>query len=368
MKRVLQVVSCLELGGTEAFIMNNYREIDRSQVQFDFLVFVEKEYPYAPEIQRMGGRIFFCGKPQLKRIRNFVKRVQKVIKENGPYDAVHSHANISNSWVLLAAKKAKVPIRVSHSHAICGKGKLFLYTKFKKFLLKRTLTTSLACSEEAGVSLYGSDFFYKKGGVLHNGISLEKFNIGESAALKREFKITENSLVLGNITRFDENKNQVLTVEILAQILKQEPNAVLLLGGPDAGYLEIVKKRVIELGCEDNVRFIGPRTDVPQCLQLIDVYLFPSFSEGLPFALLEAQASGCECFASAGVPKAVDMGLGCVHFLDVKAPVEYWAEQILFHYKNRVRPTQEQIEQAFSSNGYHIKETSQRLLKIYDGK
>lgn len=120
--KILQVVSCLEKGGTEAYIVNNFRHIDRERFSFDFLVFVEKEYPYYTDIiHNLGGRIFFCGVPSLKRIPIFLYRIISVIKKYGPYQAVHSHVNIANSWVLVATKLAGVPIRISHSHDTSGK-------------------------------------------------------------------------------------------------------------------------------------------------------------------------------------------------------------------------------------------------------
>lgn len=369
-KKVLQVVSCLELGGTEAFIMNNYRQMDRSKIQFDFLVFVEKDYPYTKEIQRMGGRIFFCGTPQLKRVKKFLQIVQQIIKENGPYDAVHSHVNIANGWVLLAAKKAKVPIRISHSHDTAGKGKRKLYRKLEEIIIKKSATHYLACSEVAGAYLYGKKYFKVKGQVLCNGIQLGRFISLEDTLheLKKEFKVSEEACVIGNITRFEPKKNPLFTLEVFSEILKIKPNAVLLLGGPDGGQLDAVKKRAKELNIENAVRFIGPRTDIPQCLQLIDIYLFPSLFEGLGIALLEAQASGCECFASTGVSKEADMGLGTAHFLDLKDSPADWAEKIISCYEKRVCPSKAQIEKAFSVRGYNIEESSKELLKIYEGK
>ena len=103
MKKILQIVSCLELGGTEAFIMNNYRALDRSKYQFDFAVFIEQDYPYLDEISQLGGNVYFLGTPSLKNALKFIKRFKEVVDEGGPYVAVHSHVNIDNAIPLYAA-------------------------------------------------------------------------------------------------------------------------------------------------------------------------------------------------------------------------------------------------------------------------
>ena len=121
MKRILHVVSCLERGGTEAFIMNHYRMIDRTKYQFDFLVFHKKDYPYTEEIHNLGGRIFFCTPPSVGKIFSSIREMVKCMKTNGPFCAVHSHINIENAWIMVAAKIAGIPVRVSHSHDTKGK-------------------------------------------------------------------------------------------------------------------------------------------------------------------------------------------------------------------------------------------------------
>lgn len=370
MKKVLQVVSCLELGGTEAFIMNNYRALDKTKVQFDFLVFIEKDYPYIQEIQQMGGRVFFCGVPSIKRLSVFLKNVKHIAQEYGPYDAIHSHVNIANAWVLWAAKKVKIPVRISHSHDTSGKENKKVYRKFQEYLIKKNATVYLACSKDAGVYLYGEKFFQKNGRTIKNGIGVGKFIASHNnpTILKRESKIDEREIVFGNITRFEPKKNQMFILDIFQEVIKRQPNALLILGGPDGGQLEVVKQRAKILGVDDKVRFIGQRKDIAECLKLIDVYLFPSLYEGLGIALLEAQASGCLCFASNGVSREADMGIGTVHFMDLQQSPDVWAAKILHEYDRYLRPTDEEIKNAFAKSGYDIAVSSQELMNIYEGK
>lgn len=373
MKRILHVVSSLERGGTEAFIMNHYRKINRTEYQFDFLVFHEKIYPYTEEIRNLGGRIFFCTPPSRKDIFHSVKEMTECMKNQGPFCAVHSHINIENAWVMVAAKLAGIPVRVSHSHDTKGRegtGIIGLYRHFQSLLIKLFANRIAACGIAAGNYLYGERFFKKRGCVIHNGIDVAQFqNIPEEAILKRkkEFAITEEQgLVFGNITRFEDKKNQMFALEVFREVVGYLPNAVLLLGGPDGGGLELTKQRAAELGLTDQVRFIGERNDVPACLKLIDIYLFPSLYEGLPIALLEAQAAGCFCVSSTNVSTEVDMEIGQTAFCSLENSPEQWAEVIINRAVGYSRPTAERIQTAFRQKGYDIRWSAQRLIELYE--
>ncbi len=376
MHKVLQVVSCLALGGTEAFIMNHYRNIDREETQFDFVVFVEDKWPYIDEIKKMGGKIFFTGVPSFKNRRNFYQVLKKIVGENGPYDAIHCHIGVMNAWVLHCAKKLDIPIRVSHSHDTSTKDvKGFVKTLYRGYqtqLIRRSATHFFACSELAGDYLYGDKFFAQKGKVLSNGIDTGKFarvSSADVANLKNELAITDsNALVIGNVTRFDDNKNPLFALEVFREILQRIPSAVLVLGGPDVGMLEHVQERIQSYRIESHVRLIGPRHDVPVCLKLLDAYLFPSKFEGLPIALLEAQAAGCICFVSDSVSRESDMGLGTVSYDSLDDPAASWAEKICRRMQSATRPSEEGIHRHFEENGYDINMSTKRLLEVYHGK
>lgn len=372
MKYILHVVSCLERGGTEAFIMNCYRNLDRSKYQFDFMVFIKKDYPYIKEIESLGGNVYFVQAPSIKKIGAFLRDTIKILKSK-KYCAIHSHINIENAWIMVAGAIAKIPIRVSHSHDTIGKEGTLLrrtYRLLQNNLIKCFATEYLACSKDAGEYLYGKKFFKEKGKVIHNGIAVRDFiDVSEDkvTSLKNKLDIQEScNLVLGNITRFENKKNQLFIIEVFREIVKMNKDAVLLLGGPDGGILELVKKRVSELGLESNVRFIGIRQDIPVCLKCIDIYLFPSLYEGFGIALLEAQAAGCYGIASKGVSEEVDLGLGRVLFCDLNDAPEVWAKKIINCKNNLYVYGDDEIENVFLKRGYDIRQAIQELVKVYD--
>lgn len=371
MKKILQIVSCLERGGTEAFIMNHYRALDRKNYQFDFLVLVEKEYPYEDEIHNLGGKIYYGCLPSFKNICRFVVTLVNAIKKHGPYDVVHSHVNITNGWVMLAACIARVPIRISHSHGT-DVNRLDVYSVLRKGMIKKLSTNYLACGQEAGYCLYGEKFFRKNGKVIKNGILPEKYIEIDDEKIKikkKELGITsENSFVIMNISRFDENKNSLFVMEIFRNVLKWNSEAVLIMGGSDGGELEKCKTLAGKWDIEDRIRFIGVRTDVDLCLQTADIYLFPSFHEGLPIVILEAQAAGLHCIISDGVPIEVDLGLGLVSQFKLSESAECWAEKIeRIVRKNPVNLDKMTIKKAFRESGYDINISCKELMRVYDG-
>ena len=371
MKRILHVVPSLELGGTEAFIMNHYRSMNRQEIQFDFLVCAKKDWPYLKEIDRLGGRVFYTARPSILRLGSFLAGMKQAIREGGPYAAIHCHADADNAVPILCGAICGVKKRIAHLHAIDQmperwSRKWFHYVK--KWLIKAFATDVWACSEEAGNSFVGADYFGKNGKVIRNGISLDRFLFVDEAhkqALKEEFHISDDQPVLGNITRFDENKNQLFLVEVFKNLLTQHPEALLILGGTDGGKLQQVKDYVAENDLEKNVRFIGRRNDVPEWLSLMDVYVFPSVFEGLGIALLEAQAAGCLCVASTGVPMDTDMGLGTAHYLPLSEGAAGWAEFLSAKLDKKQKPLQSDIRKAFVEKHFDINESCKELVKYY---
>lgn len=371
MKRILQVVPNLDLNGVANFNMNNYRHL-KDECQFDFMVMHEYDSPYVAEVEAMGGHVYCSGPTELRHIARFLKRAVSIMKEHGSYDVVHSHMTIANGWILLAAAITGVPVRIAHSHGTNGREGtplVRLYRELLVVLMKLFSTRTLACGQTAGNYLFGKRYFAKHGTVIPNGIDFDRFACvpeGDVQAVREEFDIPEDCpLVIENISRFCVDKNPLFSVEVFAEVLRLEPRAILILGGPDEGLLEAVKARISELGIGEHVRLLGRRSDIPACLKAADVYLFPSLFEGLGIALLEAQASGCLCVASSRVPREVDMGLGSVLFEALETPPAVWAQQIVNAAAHWRRPAPKTVREAFVRSGFEAAAAAEVLLKTY---
>lgn len=275
--RVLHIVPNMQAGGLETLIMNIYRNIDRTKVQFDFLVHYTGNYFYDDEIRSLGGRIY---KLSVRDDNNFIKYLKDLdafFKKHPEYKIVHGHMESLGQFYFKAAKKDGVPVRVAHSHnsatenTFKGKIKGLLLKRYKVFA-----TDYFACSQKAGEFMFAN----KKFTVLKNAIIVNNFiyNENERNRLRKELGI-EGKIVIGHAGRFCEQKNHKFLIDVFKKIADLENNAVLLLIGAGETF-EKVKEQVCEYGLEERVIFLGVRKDIASLYQAMDCFVFPSLFEG----------------------------------------------------------------------------------------
>ena len=359
--RVAQIMGKWLGGGVESVVMNYYRHINREKIQFDFICDNDStDIPYE-EIEKLGGKVILI--PPYQKIIKYHKELKKVLKD-GKYKIVHSHINTLSVFSLFAAKSAGVPVRIAHSHSTTNK------KEKKKNLLKQVLrpfskvfaTDYMCCSELAGRWLFGNKE-YDNGNVylLNNAIDLDKFKYDEEKRKekRKELNIEDNTLVIGHVGRFVEQKNHRFLIDIFHEVHKQKENSILLLAG-QGPLMEEMKEKVKILGIEDSVKFLGQRNDVSELYNVMDLFLFPSLYEGLGMVLIEAQANGLPCIASTEVPKIAKFSQN-VSFLKLKSSVNVWCEEII-----KMLGMERLINiNILVEKGYDIKNESGNLLKKY---
>lgn len=360
--RVAHVIGNWLGGGVESVVMNYYRNIDRNKVQFDFLCSESStDIPYE-EIEKLGGRVFIV--PNYTKVFKYQKELKKIFKENN-YKIVHSHISTMSVFPLRAAKKAGVPVRIAHSHSTTNK------KEKKKNLLKQVLrpfsrvyaTDYMCCSELAGRWLFG-DKEYDKGNVylLNNAIDLDKFKYNESLRKekRKELGISDDTLVIGHVGRFVEQKNHRFLIDVFNEVHKQKENSILLLAG-QGPLIEEMKEKVKILGIEDSVKFLGQRNDINELYQAFDVFCLPSLYEGLPVVGVEAQATGLLCELSNDMTKETKV-LDTTRFISLNTSAEEWANKILDDIKKykRIDSSKEMTDKNFN-----IKEEAKRLEECY---
>ena len=360
--RIAQVIGKWVGGGVEAVLMNYYRHIDKTKIQFDFICDSDStNIPYE-EIESLGGKVILI--PPYQKVFKYHKELKKVLKE-GNYKIVHSHINTLSVFPLFAAKCAKVPVRIAHSHSTTNK------KEWKKNLLKQVLkpfsklfaTDYMCCSELAGRWLFGNKE-YDKGNVylLNNAIDLDKFKYDKKLRDKKrkELDIDKDTLVIGHIGRFVEQKNHRFLLDIFNEIHKQNNKSILLLAG-QGPLIEEIKEKVHNLNLDDSVKLLGQRTDANELYQAFDVFLLPSLYEGLPVVGVEAQASGLLCILSDAMTKETKV-LDSTIFMSLSNSAEEWASKLLESYSNFKRTdTKEEI----SNNNFNIKLESSKLEDKY---
>lgn len=296
--RVLHVVTHMNRGGLETMLMNYYRNMDRSQLQFDFLVHREKRADYDDEIELLGGRIYRM--PPLNPFNlKYRRKLQQFFLEHTEFKIVHSHIDCMSAIPLKAAKKARVPIRIAHSHnSNQDKDAKYILKLLYKYGIPRYATKLMACSQAAGEWMFDGREFE----VLNNAIDAKdyQFNQRVRETQRKTLGIALDSFVVGHVGRFSLQKNHEFLIDIFAELVKKREATLLLVG--DGDLRDHIYKKACQLGVEKRIIFTGVRNDVADLLQVMDVFVFPSFNEGLPLTIVEAQSAGLPCLISDGVP------------------------------------------------------------------
>lgn len=370
MVKVLHFVSKMDRAGQETFLMNVMRNIDRSKVRFNFLCSSEGSGDYDEEIVRLGGGIFHL--PAIRPCGNKFKRIRKAIcvirdwllANKDKYDIVHLHTyhNLDVWAHLEACRQAGVRHVIIHSHNTNGphvyahKALGWICKHFYRF-------DKFACSKEAGEWLFGKRSVAKgEVSVIANGIDIEAYAYDKETAQRKKDELDIKGLtVIGHIGRFSAQKNHRFLLEVFAEYLNTDPNAVLMLIG--RGELEAqIRQQASDMKISDKVMFMGVRSDVPELLSAMDVFVFPSLYEGLGIVLIEAQCAKLPVIASDNIPEEAVISSGIV--LKKTENATDWADEI----KKLVGIDRERIDLLDNASSFDIKAVARKLEEFYVGK
>lgn len=329
--RILHVFQSLDAGGAESRTMEIYRRIDRTKVQFDFLIHTDKKCYFDDEIKSLGGQIFRIQRHGMLSVLNYKKAADEFFRKHRDYRIVHGHLLSSALIYLGAAKKNGIKVRIAHSRN-SSRTEISAINIIKELSRKagRIYATHLfAVSHRAAESAFGRRKT-ENGAVkvIANAVDAEKYIFDTSAREEmREVLNCKNSLLIGHIGRFALQKNHVFLLEVFKELLKKRKDVKLILIGTGE-LLSTVRNECEKSEILDNVIFAGVRSDVPKLLQAMDALCFPSFYEGLPGVVLEAQAAGLPCVVSDAITKEVKI-TEFVEYVSLKEPASFWAEKIV---------------------------------------
>lgn len=331
--KILQYTGTMNMGGAETLLMNLYRNMNRNKYEFHFVTHSKKKCYYYDEIIKLGGKIIYIDHPTIKNFKKYSQDFKKIIKNNGPYNAIHSHVQLFNGIVLREAKRNEIPNIISHAHLNGDYSrktiKRIIYKNFSKYLINNSATYRISCSNDSGKYLYGNREFK----LLNNAIDINKFKYEYSNTLIEELGLKKDNKIITHIGSFKEAKNHNFIIEVFRELVNKDNRYELVLVGK-GNLEEIIKKKVIEYGIEKKVHFLGLRDDIPQILKSTDIFFMPSILEGLPVVLVEAQAAGVSCVISNTIPKECDMGLNLINFLSLNENIETWVDLIINTKKN----------------------------------
>lgn len=357
--RVLMVMTSMDRGGMETFTMNVYRAIDRSKVQFDFLLHRDFKGAYDDEIERLGGKIY-----HVRRQNPFDPRYWMALNkffDHHAYRVVHVQLDCLSAEPLFAAAKHGSIVRIAHSHS-SRQDRDFKYPikLLCKPFIKYAATDLFACGYEAGKWMFGTDDFE----IIRNCIDVDScaFDPAVRTETRRELCIPVGAPVIGHVGRFVPAKNHFFLLEMFSHLLREQPEALLILVG-DGPLREEAERKSKELGIEHSVKFLGVRSDVARLMQAFDCFVMPSVYEGLPMVLVEAQAAGLPCVISDSIPSDCDIYSGSIERENLDAGYEIWSERVCSVIMSQRDRSSGAL--AVRSAGFDSFETAHRLQDFY---
>lgn len=363
--RVLQIIGIVAGGGVEAVIMNYYEHIDRTKVQFDFIVHNDNKIDITQKVEAMGGRVYKVT-PYYKNPIAFMYGIYKVIR-NHHYRIVHSNMNTLSAFSLFAAWAAGAPVRILHNHSTSSPGET--KRNIMKFILRpfaRLFANHyLACSRLAGEWMYGRKMMDSgKVTIVNNAIDLKKyaFNPQKREILREELGLADE-FVIGHVGRFMFQKNHEFLIDVFAEAYKQNSHMVLLLVG-DGPLRPAMEEKVRKLGLTDHVKFLGLRNNVQDFYNVMDLFVLPSHYEGLPVVGVEAQANGLPLLVSTNVTKEMKM-TRIVIYKKLSDGIKPWAKCIEYESKC-IHNMHENTYKDMQLAGFDILKEAQNLNDFYE--
>lgn len=350
-------------GGAENALMNYYRHIDRTKIQFDFLLTDPAKSHFEDEIIKMGGKVYRIPPLSILNPINYFRGLNKFFKDHPEYKIVHSHTSSKSVFPLYIAKLHGVPIRISHSHNTQSEGGLKgLIRNTLMPLLKFVATDFLACGVKAGIWLYGEKYVRQgKVRVVRNVIEAElfKFNRDVRDRIRHQLGILDDTFVIGHTARFNYQKNHPFDVDLLVELKKLFPNTIIIEIG--LGVEEGLSDLAINKGVYDDFIFTGVVPNVYDYEQAMDAFILPSFYEGLPLSIIEAQVSGLPCFTTKDAVSEECSVTELVSYIPLEKGAKVWAEMI-FASKGKVR---KDYLNEIKAAGYDANTSASDLLEFY---
>lgn len=362
--RVLQVFTILNRGGAETNLMNYYRQIDREVVQFDFLVHRQEEGAYEEEIKKLGGQIFRLPALNPLRIKHYKEAVKKFFDDHSDYQIIHGQCSELGVFIYEESKRRNIPVIIAHAHnspKLSDYDLKFLFREMWKNKMRKSINAYFTCGQDAAKWLFGkrlSGQSYQ----MNNAVNTEKFAFDLELQKKEKAELSAgNDLFFFHVGRFNKQKNHRFLIEIFSEIVKLQPKSHLFLVG-EGSLKTTVEKQVNQVNLREKVTFLGLRDDVAALFQAMDVFLFPSLFEGLPVALVEAQASGILCAIANTISAEAILVPENVKVYALTDSAKFWAEEILQEASAFKRTN---VSQIIKDAGYDINDNVTELEEQY---
>lgn len=347
--------------GVISVIMNYYRNMNRDNIQFDFLYFNESKISCEEEIKSYGGKCYKVHKPS--NYFAFKKELKKFFDKNSKkYDILHIHDWVFATMIYSVVKNYKNLKIVVHSHATCFSDKKItsIRNRLMCININKCCDYRFACSKAAGDFLYRRNPYY----VVNNAIDVDKFKYNEKmrVAMRTKLKIKSDTMVVGHVGAFCNQKNHIFLLDIFKKVLEYNNNSILMLIG-DGPLQEKVIQKSKELNIYEKIIFLGRKNNVNDYYQAMDIFVMPSLFEGLPMVGVEAQCSGLPIVFSTNI--SFEAGLGYYKYISLDDSLEKWAQEIVLIYNNTRNYNRINGIENVSNQGFNIKKEASKLESEY---
>lgn len=348
MTRVLHILRQLNPGGIECWLERLLAAWPRdSRPEFHFALEEEDFGSLAPRFAELGAFLHHCPAPRSPIAS--ASRLYSLLKTLGPFDAIHCHNHYASPFPLAIAAEAGVPRRIAHSHADF-RSKARARAPFTRAALRVLANVKIAVSRAASLDLFGAS---QASRILPCGIGFEAFTSVQSKPDSSRFTLVHTG-------RLVPEKNHRFLLDLISVL---DPSSHLLLVG-DGPLRQELENYAASLGVAGRVDFLGNRSDVPQILASADVFVFPSLSEGLGLAAIEAQAAGLPVLIAEHLPKELDLFPSRVRRLALDLPLEKWASTVMTLRTTSPLPSEERLA-GLASSPFSIHANVTELQRVY---
>lgn len=367
--RILNLFTIMNRGGAETMVMNYYRAIDKSKIQFDFMVHRQERGAYDDEIEAMGGRIFRMCPIYPQHLFKYQQMLREFFDNHPEYQILHSHMSELGYFAFKEAIRHDVPVRICHAHSSPN----FKIESFKEKLkvlpreilargMRKLSTDFFVCSKIAGDWLFGKKN-ENKFIMMNNAVNASSFVYDKKTAdkIKSEMK-WKNKIVVGHVGRLIIPKNHTFLIDIFQQFHVKHPQSILVLVG-DGDQRENICNKIKKLNLEDSIILLGFRSDTANLYKAFDIFVFPSLYEGLPVSLVEAQSAGLSCIVSNTISTQAQI-LPNYSILSLKDSPEIWVNEMEKHLHDKRENTIVNIKKA----KFDIYSNAEWLTNFYQNK
>lgn len=354
--RVLHIGLSSNMGGIEN-VVKTWNDYLPNNIHFDFINTEDKPLAFQEQFEKKGARIYNIPSRKNNYIKSFIE-LKKII-ENNEYDYIHHHM-MSYSWPepLIIAQRTKGCKAIAHSHTAGSKGLSNKY-KIMNFIGKKILNIKeyykLACGVAAGKDMFGTEKFI----LINNGVNFLDLKYSQKARMeiREQYKIADDEFVIGHVGRNDPVKNYPFLINLFSEVLRIIPKAKLLLIGDineNNNLLNILKIN----GITNHTILIGKTKKMKEMYSAMDLFILPSFYEGISVSLLEAQASGLYCLVSNHVAIGSDIS-NKVYFISLDNQDE-WLQKI-----NEIREKENNRLNLNLNIEFDSEKTSKKIFSFY---